>query len=690
MDLPDFRQPNLYINRELSLLAFNRRVLEQAKDEALPLLERLRFLCISSTGLDEFFEVRVAGLQQRAELSAAAPLSPDDMTATETLHAVRIETLAIVEEQYRILNELLIPELDRAHIRLIKRENWSAAHDSWLRQHFHDELLPILSPLGLDPAHPFPRILNKSLNFIVLLEGRDAFGRQSDMAIVQAPRALSRVIALPDTDRRSHEFVLLSSVIHAYVDELFPGIKVRGCYQFRVTRNSDLYVEDEEVKDILRAVQGELASRRYGDAVRLEVSKECPIQTASFLLRQFELNPEDLYAVNGPVNLNRVGEIYDRIDRADLKFLPFVPGIPRRFAQSGDIFASIRRTDILLHHPFESFLPVAEFIQKAATDPQVLAIKQTLYRTGQESVITNALIAAAHAGKEVTVVIELRARFDEADNIALANRLQEAGAHVMYGTVGYKTHAKMALVVRREGHLLRRYVHLGTGNYHPRTAQTYTDYGFFSCNPEIGEDVNHIFLQLTSLGTITGLHKLLESPFSLHHHMLSLIEREMRIAQQGRPAHIILKLNALTEPEVIQALYRASCAGVHIQLIVRGICCLRPGVAGVSEGIHVRSIIGRFLEHSRVYYFSNDGEKALYCGSADWMERNFFHRVEVCFPLTQPRLRARVIRDLRLYLKDNRRAWILQADGHYRRPRGHRAPGTDAQAELLRLLSDHP
>jgi len=683
----DLKRPALYINRELSLLAFNRRVLEQAKDPTLPLLERLRFLCISSTNLDEFFEVRVAGLQQRAELVATA-LSPDDMTAGETLQAVRDEALVLVEDQYRVLNETLIPELAAAQIHIIKRENWTEAHDAWLRRYFEDELLPILSPLGLDPAHPFPRILNKSLNFIVSLDGHDAFGRHSGMAIVQAPRALSRVIALPRPNKQAHEFVLLSSVIHAYVDRLFPGMKVLGCYQFRVTRNSDLYIEDEEVDDILRAVQGEIASRRYGDAVRLEVSRECPDTASAFLLRQFALGPEDLYAVNGPVNLNRLGEIYDRIDRPDLKYGAFVPGISRHLTQSADIFAAIRRADLILHHPFESFLPVAEFIQQAATDPHVLAIKQTMYRMGPDSVIVDALVLAAHAGKEVTVVIELRARFDEADNIALANRLQEAGAHVLYGIVGFKTHAKMALIVRREGSLLRRYVHLGTGNYHLRTAKAYTDYGLFTCDPLIGEDVNHVFLQLTSLGTVIHLHRLAQSPFSLHTHMLSLIERERQHVLSGKSGHIILKLNALTEPEAIQALYRASMDGVRIQLIVRGICCLRPGVPGVSDNIHVRSIIGRFLEHSRVYYFANAGKKELFCASADWMERNFFRRVEICFPIQQARLRDRILRDLKRYLKDNSHAWVLQADGHYRRPHPRKHALRDAQAELLAELAD--
>ncbi|WP_298137734.1 polyphosphate kinase 1 [Acidiferrobacter sp.] len=683
----DLKNPALYINRELSMLAFNRRVLEQAKDARVPLLERLRFLCISSTNLDEFFEVRVAGLQQRAQI-AGNTLAPDDMTPTETLRAVRDEALDLISEQYRVLNEVLIPELAAARIHIIRRDNWTEAQEAWLRRHFEEALLPILSPLGLDPAHPFPKILNKSLNFIVSLEGQDAFGRHGGMAIVQAPRALARVIALPAGDRQNHEFVLLSSVIHAYVGRLFPGMTVLGCYQFRLTRNSDLFIDDDEIEDILRAVQGEIASRRYGDAVRLEVSRECPDNTRKFLLRQFGLEADDLYAVNGPVNLNRLGEIYDRIERPDLKYPAFVPGVPRALMSGVDPFAAIRRGDILLHHPFESFLPVADFITHAAADPLVLAIKQTMYRSGPDSLIADALVAAAHAGKEVTVVIELRARFDEAANIALANRLQEAGAHVLYGIVGFKTHAKMALVVRREGAILRRYIHLGTGNYHLRTAKAYTDYGYFTCRPEIGEDVNQVFLQLTSLGSALPLHRLAQSPFTLHQQMRALIERERAHALAGRAGRIILKINALTDPDTIQALYRASQDGVRIALIVRGICCLRPGLPGVSETIQVRSIVGRFLEHSRVYYFANGGQPEVFLASADWMERNFFRRVEVSFPIQSPRLRDRLVRDLKRYLKDNTHAWILHPDGHYRRLRPRKGSAHDAQAELLAEWAD--
>ncbi|MGE5624927.1 MAG: polyphosphate kinase 1 [Bacillota bacterium] len=688
MDTVDLNQPGLYINRELSQLAFNRRVLDLAQDGSVPLLERLRYLCIASTNLDEFFEIRMAGLKQRLEL-ASAPIGPDDLPASEAVHAITEEARDLVKHQYQTLNELLIPALEKEDIRVLKRSEWSSSQESWLRKYFEQEVLPVLSPMGLDPSHPFPRILNKSLNFIVSLEGKDAFGRNSGLAVVQAPRSLPRVIQIPSDGKSGHLFVLLSSIIHAYVEDLFPGMKVAGCYQFRVTRNSDLYVDEEDIDDMLRAVQGELASRRYGDAVRLEVAEECPEETAAFLLSEFELAPEDLFTVAGPVNLSRLDAVYDMVDRPELKYPPFTPSVPKAFAGSKEICDVIGEKDVLLAHPYESFMPVLDFLRQASVDPKVLAIKQTLYRTGPDSPIVAALLAAAQAGKEVTVVIELRARFDEADNIALANRLQEAGAHVVYGIVGYKTHAKMILVVRREGKHLRRYVHLGTGNYHPRTAKLYTDYSLFTADNDIGEDVNRIFLQLTSLGKLHKLEKLKQSPFTLHTDIVELIDRERKNAQAGKPARIIAKMNALTEPSVIQALYKAGMAGVKIDLIVRGVCCLRPGIPGVSEQIKVRSILGRFLEHTRVYCFHNNGKRELFCASADWMERNFFRRVEVCFPVTQKKLRDRLLIDLKRYLKDNTGAWQLSADGRYRRQHGGKGKKAhNAQSELLAQYAD--
>jgi polyphosphate kinase len=684
-----FKQPELYINRELSLIEFNRRVLEQAIDPAVPLLERLRFLSISNTNLDEFFEIRVARLKEQV-VSGSVQAGPDNMAPQEALKRISEEARRLVEGQYQVLNEILIPELEREGIRFVRRTEWNADQEAWVRHYFENELLPVLSPLGLDPAHPFPRILNKSLNFIVSLRGKDAFGRRGGVAVVQAPRALPRLIQLPkECAGGAHDFVLLSSIIHTHVDSLFPGMEVTGCYQFRVTRNSELFVDEEEVGDLLRAVEGELHSRRYGDAVRLEVADNCPPEMAAYLMNKFELTADELYQVNGPVNLNRLLALIDLVDRPDLKYPAFTPGLPRSLVRSKNIFAAIRAGDILLHHPFESFAPVVDFVRQAAADPKVLAIKQTLYRTGADSVLVAALIEAARAGKEVTVVIELRARFDEEANINLASLLQEAGAHVVYGVVGYKTHAKMILVVRRESGHLRHYVHLGTGNYHDRTARLYTDFGLFTSDAAIGEDVHKLFLQLTSIGRVSKLKKLLQSPFSLHKELLGKIEREAENARRGKPARIMAKLNALVDPQLIQGLYGASQAGVEIDLIVRGVCCLRPGVAGTSEHIRVRSIIGRFLEHTRVYWFQNGGKEDVLLASADWMERNFFRRVEVAFPIEDGALRARVVKEaLSFYLSDNTQAWILQADGSYRRLSPNGDAPLSAQGALLKELAE--
>ncbi len=662
----NLENPELYINRELSVLEFNKRVLAQAKNEAVPLLERLNYLCISCSNLDEFFEVRVASVIQMAAIDPEA-IGPDGLTPKDQLEQISIYAHKLVAEQYQVLNEILIPELDAENIRFIRRTEWNEDQHKWLETYFNDELLPILTPVGLDSAHPFPRILNKSLNFIISLTGKDAFGRNSGRAILQAPRALPRVIQLPieETQSGPHDFVFLSSIIHAFVSELFTGMTVKGCYQFRVTRNSDFFVDDDAIDDLLLAVQGELAMRNYGDEVRLEIDAACPDDTVNFLLDRFDLNRERLFLVDGPVNLNRIQELNNLVDRPDLKFAPFKPSVPPLLGRNKDIFAAIRRHDILLHHPFESFSPVVEFLRQAAAEPEVLAIKQTLYRTGADSPIVAALIRAARAGKEVTVVIELRARFDEKANIDLASKLQEAAVHVVYGVVGYKTHAKMCLVLRREGKELRNYVHLGTGNYHPKTAQLYTDYGLFSCNKELGEDVRRVFAQLTSLGKVTKLNKLLQSPFTLHKGILEKIEREITHAKNGRPAKIIIQVNAIVEEQSIKALYRASQAGVEVKLIVRGICCLRPGIPGVSENIEVRAIIGRFLEHARIYAFANDGNQEVYASSADLMNRNMFRRVEICFPIESKRLYNRILHDLDLYLKDNTQAWLLQPDGSY-------------------------
>lgn len=686
----DLSQPEFYINRELSLLEFNKRVLAQAKDNNVPLLERLNYLCISCSNLDEFYEVRVAGVIQMESIDPKA-VSQDGLTPKEQLELISLKAHELVEDQYKVLNDTLIPLLDKENIRFIRRTEWSEAQHRWLESYFNDQLMPILTPVGLDSAHPFPRILNKSLNFIISLTGKDAFGRNSGRAILQAPRSLARIIQFPagETQSGPHDFVFLSSIIHAFVGELFNGMTVEGCYQFRVTRNSDLFVDEDAIDDLLLAVQGELAMRNYGDEVRLEIDANCPEATVNFLLDRFEMTRDRVFLVDGPVNLNRLQQINGLVDRPDLKFAPFKPTLPAQFTRNKDIFAAIKRQDILLHHPFESFNPVIEFLRQAAASPDVLAIKQTLYRTGADSPIVAALIKAARAGKEVTVVIELLARFDEGDNISLAAKLQEAAVHVVYGVVGYKTHAKMALVLKREGKELRSYVHLGTGNYHPKTALMYTDYGLFTCDKQIGEDVRRVFTQLTSLGKVTKLHKLLQSPFTLHSGILEKIAREKKHAEEGKTAKIIIKVNAVVEEQAIQALYRASQAGVDINLVVRGICCLKPGIPGVSENIQVRSIIGRFLEHARVYAFANAGHWEVFASSADLMNRNMFQRVETCFPIENKHLQQRVLHDLETYLSDNSQAWLLNADGSYGRTQQNKdETSTQAQSLLLQELQN--
>ncbi len=682
MDSPDLKAPQHYINRELSFLEFNQRVLAQAFDESVPLLERLRFLCISSSNLDEFFEIRVAGLKQLLELGSAQ-FAADALSVADQLTAIHERAQRLCAEQYRCLNEVLLPALKTEGIALQEHEAWSPEAEKWLERYFEHEIEPVLSPLGLDPARPFPRIQNKSLNFIVLLKGKDAFGRDSEHAIVQAPRSLPRVVPFPG-DGPERMLMLLSVIVHTFVHKLFAGIEVLGCYQFRVTRNSDLFVDEEEIDDLRRALEGELAHRRYGAAVRLETSSDTPEDLVQLLQHQFALKDEDTYRMPGPVNLNRLSAIYDLVQRPDLKYPIFTPGLPKRLVTNTEMFSVIRQNDVLLHHPYQSFAPVMDFVRQAAADPQVLAIKQTLYRAGHDSPVVDALVAAANAGKDVTVIVELRARFDEEANIELSNRLQEAGAHVMYGVVGYKTHAKVALVVRREPGGIRRYCHLGTGNYHPRTARAYTDYGLLTCNEEIGQDVHELFLQLTSLTQTPKLNRLLQSPFGMHDTVIAKLAREAAHARAGRPARVIAKMNALVEAQAIEALYKASCAGVKVDLIVRGVCALRPGIPGVSENIKVRSIVGRFLEHSRVFYFENGGEPEMFCASADWMERNFFRRVEIAFPIQREAHRERILRDLDFCLRDNCQAWQLHPDGSYHRiERQPTERALSTQAELL-------
>jgi polyphosphate kinase len=690
--LPKKFAPQQFLNRELGQLEFNRRVLAQAEDTAIPLLERLKYLCIVSSNLDEFFEIRVAGLKEQIHLDGV-PSGPDGMDARQTLKRVNEQARQIIARQYQMLKEELLPALEKEGVRFLRRTLWNDAQRAWVKEFFFNEVMPVLTPIGLDPAHPFPRVLNKSLNFAVELQGKDAFGRNTARAIVQAPRVLPRTIPLPpEIAGCPHGFVFLSSILHAHVGDLFGGMEVLSCHQFRVTRNSDLFVDEEEVKNLRTSLQGELPQRHFGNAVRLEVTENCSQQVADFLLQQFDLSADDLYRVDGPVNLVRLMGIPDKVDRDDLKFPPFTPSVPAVLKKKGeDMFKVIRKSDILLHHPFQSFKPVIDFIRQAAADPAVVAIKQTVYRTGMDSELMETLIAATRAGKEVTVVVELLARFDEETNINWASRLELVGAHVVYGVVGHKTHAKMLMVVRREDGKLRRYVHLGTGNYHPRTARLYTDFGLFTANEEICADANEVFGQLTGLGKAGKLLHLWQSPFSLHEQTLHAIRNETRLAKAGKPAHIIAKMNALLEPETIAALYEASQAGVKIDLIVRGVCALRPGVKGLSENIRVRSVIGRFLEHSRIFYFRNDLEHDVYLASADWMDRNFFRRIEVCFPVLDKKLKKRVIDEgLKVYLQDNSQAWEMDSEGHYRRKHPRRAGKRCAQLELLSELTHSP
>lgn len=661
----DLSSPEFYFNRELSHMQFNIRVLEQTLDQAHPLLNRLMFLCIFSSNLDEFFEVRVAELKKQLAFSREIP-GPDGSPPAEVLEQIHNLVTQTVERQYNILNEQLFPQLEEENIRFIRRADWTTKQKNWVKDYFNEEIQPVISPIGLDPAHPFPRLVNKSLNFIVELDGKDAFGRNTGLALIPAPRSLPRIVRFPDEICESGDnYVFLSSMIHEFASELFPGMKVKGCYQFRLTRNADLTFDKEDMADLASALEGELHERDFGDAVRLEVAHNCPPALWQFLLDKFNLSEQDLYCVNGLVNVHRLMAVAAGADRPELRYPSFTASIPKGLQGKKDFFEAIKKNDQLLLHPFQSFTPVVDLVRTAAKDPDVLAIKQTLYRTGATSEIVDALVDAARKGKEVTVVIELRARFDEEENLHLANRLQEAGAVVVYGVVGYKTHAKMLMIVRRENKKLRRYVHLGTGNYHAGNARLYTDYSLITCNKDITEDIHKVFQQLTGMGKALSIKKIYHAPFTLHKSLLALIAKEADNAKNGKPARIIVKVNSLTEPKIIQALYQASQAGVEIDCIVRGMCRLVPGIANVSENIRVRSIIGRFLEHTRVYYFENNGSSKIFGASADWMERNLLSRVETCFPIDNEKWAARMKADLELYLTDNCQSWILQPDGSY-------------------------
>ena len=685
---PNLVDPKHYINRELSFLEFNVRVLALARDPNIPLLERMRYLCISCSNLDEFFEVRVAGLQRQL-LVGSLGTGPDNLNPSTQLAEIRQRAHQLVQDQYTLLNHELLPALDACDISFPPPEQWSQKLQRWAREFFEEELLPVLSPLGLAPSHPFPQLTNKSLNFIVSLKGKDAFGREATMAVVRAPRSLPRIIPVPESlSDGKNVFVLLSSMIQQNMAKLFPGLETQGVYQFRVTRNSDLYLADDDVADLRLALQDELNARDYGQAVRLETGADCPRSIIEFLLDKFNLSEHDCYLCQGPVNLDRLQSLPEMIDRPDLKFPLHTPSAKELAVSGADIFEALRKRDTLLHYPYQSSATVVSLIRSAATDKNVLAIKQTLYRTGAESEYVEALIEAAQNGKDVTVVIELRARFDEKANITLANRLQHAGVQVVYGVVGIKTHAKLILIVRREGGKLARYAHIATGNYHTGTARSYTDLNLLTTDKAITLDVQKVFNQLTGLGKVANMKALLHAPFTMHRKVVSQIRKQTRRAKEGLPAVIKARMNSLNEPQIIQALYEASRAGVKVRLLVRGICSLRPGVQGLSDNIKVYSVLGRFLEHSRVYAFGPEGEEIVYLSSADWMPRNMFHRVEIAVPVLDKSLRQRVIREsLDYYFKDDMFSWELDQEGvwHRRKPSNG---GFSAQNTLLMEMEE--
>jgi polyphosphate kinase len=693
------------LNREIGILEFNSRVLAQAEDPSNPLLERLRFLGIVSSNLDEFFEVRVAGLKEQLQTDPKK-IEADGLSISETYDKVTEYAHTLVARQYAVFNDTIQPQLERAGIQFIFAKDWTPAQEKWAHGIFRTELLPLLTPIALDPAHPFPKVANKSLNFIVSLDGKDAFGRRARLAVVQAPRSLPRVIQMPKNLAKSdYGFVLLSSFVQKFVGDLFPGLAIVECHPFRVTRNSELFVSDDEVTDLRKALQGELPTRHLGDAVRLETSIDTPHALVERLRKENGLEPQDCYRIDGPVNLLRLSQVPDLVDKPGLKFALYRPkssfGLTKPGQQDStdpddSIIDKIRQGDILLHHPYESFEPVLQLLREASNDPDVLAIKQTVYRTGDDSPVMDALIQAARNGKEVTVVLELFARFDEQTNINWAAKLESVGAHVVYGVVGHKCHAKMLLVVRREKiagkknkSQLVRYVHLGTGNYHPKTAKLYTDFGLMTCDEAITNDVHLVFQQLTGTALHLETRELWESPFTLLDELIAHIRAEAKAAKAGKKALIIAKMNALLEPTIIAELYKASQAGVKIQLIVRGVCALQPGVKGLSDNISVRSIIGRFLEHHRICYFYADGKESVHLSSADWMDRNLLRRVEVAFPVKEQALKRRVIAEgLKLLLKDNTTAWKMNSDGSYQqvKPRANQTP-VIAQLELIKQFA---
>ncbi|MDB6041291.1 MAG: polyphosphate kinase 1 [Verrucomicrobiales bacterium] len=686
----DSKIPPQFINRELSWLEFNQRVLDQALDPKTPLLERLKFFCIASSNLDEFFEVRVAGIKQQIE-SDVVERTIDGLTASENFRAVQRRVRRMVDQLYRAWREELKPDLEKNAFRFFEIGELGAADRGWVENYYRAEARPVLTPLAIDPAHPCPQLLNKSLNLIVQVEMVEQGQALKHLAVVQVPRVLPRLLKLPHPQPK-HSYVFLAHLIGFYLADLFPGTKLLGYWQFRVTRNSELYIDEEEVGNLLKAVENELHNRRKGDAVRLEVEKDCPQDIRSALLGTLRLEDDDLYVIDGPLNPTRLMVLYEGDHSPELRDPPFVAPISAPFREHADLFSVIREHDVLLHHPYENFDSVVDFLQQAATDPRVLAIKQTLYRTGGDPRIVGALMQAVRNGKQVTAVVELRARFDEANNILWAGKLEEAGVHVVYGLVGYKIHAKMCMIVRRDEDAIRRYVHLGSGNYNATTSRIYTDVSLFTCKQEFGEDATNLFNLLTGICQFQNTSRLLVAPFQLHATLLRLIEREATNARAGLPARIIAKMNALVDQEIIEALYRASQAGVTIDLIIRGICCLRPGVRGLSDHIRVISIVDRFLEHSRISYFENGCQPEIFIGSADWMPRNFYRRIEVVFPIEDGTLRERITSEfLALPLADNVKARLLQPNGTYNpAPLKKNSLARRSQGEFIKLALGKP
>jgi polyphosphate kinase len=685
------------LNRELGALEFNRRVLALAQNLKIPLLERLKYICIVSSNLDEFFEIRIAVLKEQLRKNPKSKTQDGLVVGDAYLNIVK-ETQTLVSHKYKIFQKDILPRLEKEGVHLHFESSWTPSQHRWAKTYFEKELVPLLTPIVLDPAHPFPKVINKSLNFFVTLEGQDDFGRTPKLAVVQAPRSIPRVIQMPTRiSQKPYGIVILSTFMQSFVHELFPGMKITGCYQFRVTRNSDLFVSDDDISDLKESLKGELSTRHLGDAVRLEISSDIPDHLLKYLRKSCDLNSEDCYRVDGPVNLMRLMQVAEIVNRPDLKFPSHTPKLP---LIKGSIFDELKTRDVLLHHPYESFEPVLNLLRTASKDPDVLAIKQTIYRTGNVSPVMDALIEAAKNGKEVTVIVELLARFDEETNISWAAKLEEVGAHVVYGVVKHKCHAKMIMIVRKEllpakgkrkpEHTLKRYVHLGTGNYHPRTAKLYTDFGLMTSNPSICDDVHKIFMQLTGTSRLIKLKSLWHSPFTMFDQIVKHIQTEAKAAKLGKPARIVAKVNALLEPTVINELYKASQAGVKIDLIVRGVCALKPKVKGLSENIRVRSIVGQFLEHHRIFYFYAHGKEEVYLSSADWMDRNLFRRIEIAFPILDPELKQKVINEgLNELLKDGS-SWNMNADGLYKQSASASNIKLSGQQNLLLKYSVMP